>query len=167
MARKKLIPDQTVFDVIMYLLENGGEKAVAFSTVGQKTGLAPATLVQRFGTRDRMVQLALTDAWDRAELALGALQVNLTKSPKGAAQLLKSLPDTGVLMAASLRDAALRKRATEWRSRVEGSLSICLGDGEKGSRSAAIAFALWQGQIRWAEMGGKSFRLKEALKRVT
>ena len=67
------------------------------------------------------------------------------------------------LLAASLRHAHLRRRAAGWRTRVEAMLTSRLHDNE----SAAMLFAVWQGQVLWEGAGDKGFRLKDALKRLT
>lgn len=166
MSRTKLIPDSDVHTAILALLESDGEKAVAFSSVGRATGLAPATLVQRFGSRDAMLRAAILAGWDRLGVALTAAEAT-PLSPKGALKLLKSLPSASGLLNASLRDAGLREQAATWRKRVEAALEIRLGDGSQASGTAAILFALWHGQSAWNDAGGKGFRLKDAVKRLT
>ena len=51
MARPRTIPDPEIFAAIRALLAQGGDKAVAFSSVARATGLAAPTLVQRYGSR--------------------------------------------------------------------------------------------------------------------
>ena len=58
MPRTRTIPDARVFAAVQDLLDRGGDKAVSFSTVATATGLAPPTLVQRYGSRDGMVRAA-------------------------------------------------------------------------------------------------------------
>jgi AcrR family transcriptional regulator len=173
MGRNRTIPDDAIFSAIRTLLAEGGEKAVAFSTVSRATGLAGPTLVQRYGSRDAMLRAALMRAWNGLESLTEAAEVEAPLTAKGAAQLLKALSgeeaDTAdlALLAADFRDPALRARAAAWRDRVEGALALRLGGGVKGREAAAILFAAWQGQALWQMAGERSFRIKDAIKRLT
>ncbi len=173
MARKKLISDTAVFLEIRRLLAEGGDKAVSFASVARASGLAAPTLVQRFGNRENMVRAALLHALDALEAATARAEADAPTNPKGAQAFLKALgadaPETGdlSLLAADFRDPALRDRATTWRAQVETALTLRLGGGAKGREAAAILFAAWQGQLLWQAAGGKGFKLKDALKRLS
>lgn len=166
MPRTRTIPDDQVFAVVQRLLEQGGEKSVSFGTVGKATGLAPPTLVQRYGTRDGMVRAAKLAAWDALEKRTGtAIAETADKGPQG---LLKAIgPVDPVAIAADLRDPDLALRAAGWRLGVETALALRLGGGQKAKESAALLFAAWQGQSLWAAAGESAFRLKDAVKRLT
>lgn len=172
MGRSRTIPDDTVFAAIRRLLADGGEKAVAFSTVARATGLAAPTLVQRYGSREAMVRAALMQAWDSLDARTATAEVEAGLSPKGAMQFLKALLTEDaenadlVLLSASFRDPALRARAVQWRDRVEKALALRLGRGSKGRESGAILFAAWQGQALWRMAGERSFRIKDAVRRL-
>lgn len=166
MPRTRIIPDAQVFAVIQRLLVQSGDKAVSFGSVGKATGLAPPTLVQRYGSRDGMVRAARLAAWDaldhRTAEAIGA---TADKGPQG---LLKAIgPPDPVSFAADLRDPELASRANGWRMGVETALCLRLGGGEKARESAALLFAAWQGQALWSVAGEPGFRLKDAVKRLT
>ncbi|EEW26268.1 DUF3156 family protein [Rhodobacter ferrooxidans] len=167
MARNKIIPDAEVYATIRALLAAGGDKAVAFASVARSTGLAAPTLVQRFGSRDRMLALALAASWDAMDAATIAAETEAEAGPKGAQALLKVLGAEAevdlALLAVDFRDATLRARAEAWRARVEAALAARLGDAE----AAALLFAAWQGQMLWRNVGGKGFRLKDAVKRIS
>lgn len=172
MPRRKIIPDAEVHAAIRRLLSEGGDKAVAFGSVARATGLAGATLVQRFGSRDAMVRAALIDGWDRLNEACTKAEAEAPLNARGASLFLKALgaeiadgADLS-LLAIDFRDADLRARAAAWRARVEMALALRLGGG-KARDSAAILFAAWMGQVLWQAAGGKGFRLKNALKRLT
>lgn len=173
MPRKKLIPDLEVFATVRSLMSASGEKAASFAAVSRATGLAGATLVQRFGSQERMVQAALMAAWDTLEAQTSEASAVAELSPKGALALLKALApkvpeaEDPRLLDAHLRDPALRARAAEWRGQVEQALALRLGGGAKGQELAAIVFSAWQGQLSWQPVGGKGFRLKDLLKRLT
>lgn len=172
MGRARTIPDHTIFAAVRSLLAEGGEKAVTFSSVARVTGLAAPTLVQRYGARGAMLQAALIQAWDALDAATTQAEAEAPLTAKGAAQMLRLLSDSDAgtadlaLLAAAFRDAALRARAVAWRSRVEGALTIRLGGGARGRDAAAILFAGWQGQTLWRLSGERTFRIKDAIKRL-
>lgn len=165
MARPKRIPDTEVFSAVLQLLSTEGDKSVSFARVGRLTGLAPATLVQRFRGLDRMMNAALIAGWDQADAALAEASA-AAEDTKGLLQILKSLPPNTELLAASGRDEALRKRAADWRTATEAALAMRMPGKGKAAQSAAVLFAFWQGQTAWQDMGGKGAKLKDVLKRL-
>ena len=169
MPRRKSLPDAEVHALVRQLLAEGGEKAVAFGSVSRATGLAGATLVQRFGSRDAMVEAALADGWDRLSALLIEAEGIAPETPKGAATILKALGVVAadlVVLTRDFRSAALRSRAEAWRGHVEAALARRLGGGEKGREAAAILFAAWIGQVIWQPAGGRAFRLKDVMRRL-
>jgi len=170
MGRSKIIPDNQVYSVVLGLLRQDGDKAVAFSSVSRATGLAPATLVQRFGSRDGMLQAAALSAWDRLDQAAAAAGSDAPMNAKGGGQMLKALTDAAAdagLLALSGRDRTLRDRAQAWRSRVEAALALRLGGAAKGREAAAVLFAAWQGQLLWTAGADPAVRMKNLLKRIS
>lgn len=166
MPRTRVIPDGQVFSIIQRMLEEGGEKAVSFGTVSTATGLAPPSLVQRYGSRDAMVRAARLAAWDALDVRLAEAVIQTAgKGPQG---LLKALgPVNAAAIASDLRDPELAGRAANWRMAVEAALTDRMGTGNKARESAALLFAAWQGQALWSAAGESAFRLKDAVKRLT
>jgi DNA-binding transcriptional regulator YbjK len=168
MARPRTLPDSQVFSAILQLIAAEGEKAVAFSAVARATGLAGASLVQRYGALSAMVEAALAWGWDQLDALATAVEAEVVAADKGPQALLKALSERSAslpmaaLLAASMRHARLRLRASEWRARIEGLLTARLHDADR----AAMLFAAWQGQILWEGTGDKGFKLKDALKRL-
>ena len=80
MARPRSLPDSQVYAVVLSLLAADGEKGVTFSSVSRRTGLAGASLVQRYGGLDGMMDAALTWGWNCLD---GALEEALTLAPSG------------------------------------------------------------------------------------
>ncbi len=158
MARQKIIPDSTVFAALRHIVATQGQQAASFRAVGRATGLAAATLVQRFGSADGMLVAAMLDGWTEADAALAAAAADTAKSDKGAAALLKALPQTPPL----LPDAALQERAAIWQRQVVRELTLRLKDGQ----AAAILFAAWQGRLMWDASGSRGFALKDAVRRL-
>ncbi len=173
MGRKRTIPDAEIFAAIRQMLARGGEKAVAFSSVAQSTGLAAPTLVQRYGSRDAMLRAALMATWDELEARTAQVAAETAISPKGAVQFLKALSGKDdelvdlTVLAADFRDPALRRRALQWREMVEASLATRLGGGAKGREAATMLFCAWHGQALWSLAGGRGFKLKDAIKRLS
>jgi AcrR family transcriptional regulator len=169
MARSKLISDRDVFQQVLAVLLQNGEKAVTFSTVSAATGLAPSTLVQRFGSCNEMILSAIAQAWAELDDLVEAVTLDVAALNKGLASLLKSLVgpvDPGALLMLSLRDPALIRRAKAWRHKVEQAIAARLDDSAKAKETAALIFAAWQGRMLWDAGGGKGFRLGEAIKRL-
>lgn len=172
MPRRKLVPDAEVLDAALALFAAGGERAVSFGTVGAETGLAPATLVQRFVSRDAMLAAALMRGWDAADAALQRCEALAPPSGQNAVAFVKRLtealaplPLLPLLMAAQ-DDARLRSRAGDWRRTVEASLAARIGKGpDKAAETAAALFAAWQGRMLWAGTSGGDFRLGTLVKR--
>ncbi len=62
MSRPRSISDDVLLDSVLAVMRRGGPGGVTFATVAAETGLAGATLVQRFGSKAAMVQAALLRA---------------------------------------------------------------------------------------------------------
>lgn len=167
MARPRSIPDADIYAAIRALLARDGEKAVAFGTVARLTGLAPPSLVQRYGNRDGMIRAAVLDGWQdlltRTDASAEAQPQALLKAMTEPAAVMTD----PALMAVTLRDATLRAAAEAWRTRLESLLALRLGGGTKAQEAASMLFAAWQGQLLWLQAGGKGFRVKDAAKRLT
>lgn len=165
MARRKTLPDSEILSHLLAALHDGGDKAVTFGTLAQRSGLAPATLAQRFGSVEAMTRAALLAEWARLTDSVATAEAEAFLSTKGAQALLKALPcPTPQILAVSLRDDALRQAAELWRAAVEAAVATRRGGGTKGREAAALIFATWQGRQMWEAAGGKAFRLSDILK---
>jgi AcrR family transcriptional regulator len=159
MARTKIIPDTTVFAALRRIIATDGPQAASFRAVGRATGLAAATLVQRFGSAEGMLVAAMLDGWDQADAALKAAAAEAVMNEKGATALLKALPPVPPLLAQKV----LQDRAAAWQRQVIRELTLRLKDGQ----AAAILFAAWQGRLMWDAAGSRGFALKDVLRRLT
>lgn len=169
MSRRKIIPDAEILGLVLHKLLTEGEKSVSFGLIATASGLAPPTLVQRYGSREAMILQALAASWTALENLTAATEAEALVSSKGAQGMLKdigALVDIPALLAASQRDKALMDRAAIWRKSVETALAVRLGGGVKGRDGAALIFAAWQGRLMWDCAGGKTFRLGEALRKL-
>lgn len=165
MARPRTQTDAEIFNHLLNILAEKGEKSLTFGVLSRRCGLAPATLAQRFGSVEGMVHAALLSEWARLSAALDMIEAETLISAKGAQALLKSMPaPTPQVLALSLRDEVGRAAAETWRGKVEQALATRRGGGSKGRDAAALIFAAWQGRQLWDSAGGKSFRLADLLK---
>ncbi len=161
MARPRSVPDAAVHDAVLALMRGKGEKAVTFSAVAARTGLAASSLAERHGSVAGMIADARRAAWDQIEAATEAAVALAGPGPKGAIALLKPLAVLGVPPI-----VADPERAAQWRARIEAELALRLGGGARGREVAALLFAFWQGQLLWQPAGDKTARLKDAVKRL-
>ena len=69
-----------------------GPDGLTFARAAKACGLSPATLVQRYGTRETLVQAVLLRAWDRLDAETGAADAEEAQTPVGAINLLMRLP---------------------------------------------------------------------------
>lgn len=165
MTRRKTLSDTEIAAHLLDALAEKGAKALTFGTISQRSGLAPATLAQRYGSVDGMVRHALACEWARLSQDVSEVHSEAHLSTKGAQALLKNLatPSAEVL-SLSLRDAELCKAAETWRAQVEAAIAARRGGGSRGRESAAMIFAAWQGRFLWDAAGGKTFRLSDLIK---
>jgi AcrR family transcriptional regulator len=165
MPRTRTIPDSRVFAVIDSLKAKGGTRAVSFASVAAATGLAPPTLVQRYGSIDAMLRAARSAAWDDIEArTAAALTLAADKGATGFLRAIGPLDIAGI--AADLADEALSSRAASWRAAVEAALARKLSAGPKARDAAAMLFAAWLGQSVFAKNAAESFRMKDLVKRL-
>ncbi len=159
MPRTRLIPDTQVFATLRRLVATEGEAAASFRVLGRATGLAAATLVQRYGSAEAMVRAAALDGWDLADAALEKADAEAAMNAKGATALLKLIGATPPMS----RDPQVMARAAKWRKTVIKALAARLGNVQ----AAAMMFAAWQGRLMWDEAGGHAFSLRDLVKRLT
>jgi AcrR family transcriptional regulator len=166
MSRRKIISDQDVLGLLYAMLLVDGEKLFTFQSAAKKCGLSAPALVQRFSTREAMLVATLRFGWDRLEAVTAQAHDEAMMSSKGAQAMLKAIAEENIpaLFAASLRHAELQATATQWRVGLEARLAPRLAPGNKGRVAAALIFAVWQGRMLWGDIGGKSFKLGDALR---
>lgn len=162
MARPRTVPDSTVHDSVLALIRVGGEKAVTFSAVAERVGLAPSSLAERHGSVQGMIQDARAGIWLRLEQGTELIVTHAPPDAKGATRMLKQLAPLVI-------DVPLRAdpaRAAQWRQRVEAGLALRLGGGAGAREKAGIMFTFWLGQITWGLEAGKPARLKDLLRHL-
>jgi len=160
MARPKTIPDEQVFDALFEALMEGGPDGLTFARAATASGLSPATLVQRYGAREAMVQAVLLRAWDRLDAQTEAADAEEALTPEGAIDLLLRLmpPETAdrdagnglLLLREDIRNPVLRSRGAAWGHRLADALGRRLStDPAQGKRLGWQMASLWQGAHTW------------------
>lgn len=160
MARRRSIEDADLLDAALALMTAEGPDAITFASVSTATGLAPATLVQRFGSKPALVKAALVRAWDLLDARTEKIADETEATPAGALALLVELSgdyaegdayaDQLMILREDLRDPDLRIRGRRWRERLCSILAPRLaGRRERGEDAARELTALWQGAVLW------------------
>lgn len=154
--RRKQVPDADVLDVALDVLHARGPQGLTFAALGAASSLAPATLVQRFGSKADLLHRALLHAWDRLERRTAELGAEAERTPEGAVAFLVGLSeqyggidsyaDALLVLREDLRDPEARRRGTAWRASLAGVLDACLG-GRPGLGDAVATY--WQGTLTW------------------
>ena len=160
MPRRKTLSDDDLLDRALYVMRRVGPEGVTFAAVAAETGLSPATLVQRFGTKNALLHAALVRAWDlldeRTRLAIDvapagpggaiALLVALSEDFSGEADYAEGL----LVLREDMRDAELRERGVRWGEVLAEAVGARLADGF-GPRLdlGRLMIAQWQGITLW------------------
>ncbi|MFB6394972.1 hypothetical protein [Polymorphospora lycopeni] len=164
MPRRKSVPDERVLDDVLGLIERDGG-APSFATVAATSGLSPATLVQRFGTKEAMVTAALGRAWDRLEARTEGAVAAMAPGPAGAVDLLVELSedydtdryvDGLVLLREDLRRPETRARGLAWLHRLAAVVDAAVA-GHTGADQGVgrLLVSLWQGELAWWGFAGQ------------
>ncbi|KQU95578.1 TetR family transcriptional regulator [Mesorhizobium sp. Root102] len=160
MGRIKTISDSVVLDRLLAALETAGPDGLSFSKASKAVGLSAATLVQRFATREAMIEAVLLHAWDRLDAVTAAADAEAAISPAGAiSMLMRLMPGHGaeynltdglLLLREDLRNPTLRARGSAWGKYLAKSL------GRRLTNHTALAERLgwqmasvWQGAFIW------------------
>jgi len=160
MARHKTIPDEAVLDTILELLRETGPAGLTFARAAKASGLSPATLVQRYGDRDALLQATLLRAWDRLDAETEAADMEAPPTPEGAVALLMRLmpadsaeeaaTDGLLLLREDIRNPVLRSRGSGWGHRIAEALGHRLSaDAVEGKRLGWQMASVWQGAHTW------------------
>ncbi len=160
MGRIKKISDDELLDALLDSIEATGPGGLTFARASAVAGLSSATLVQRFGTRDAMIQAVLLHAWDRLDALTTLADAEAPSTPAGAiALLLRLMPGSAaeynvteglLLLREDLRDPTLRARGHAWGTYLAKALGKRL-TSQAGSAETMgwQMLALWQGTMIW------------------
>ena len=160
MPRKRTISDEALLDAALQLARSHGPDALTFAALAAESGLAAATIVQRFGTKAALVRAAMSRAWDRLDQATAAADAAAPLGPTGVVDLLVRLSgqydptdfaDQLLLLREDLRDPVLRGRGKVWIETVSAAIERRLvGRSRDRSRVAGLGMlvvAQWQGTL--------------------
>lgn len=178
MARHKSVSDEDLLDRLMPALVRHGPDGLTLALAGAAAGLAPATLVQRFGTREAMIEAILLRAWDRLDAATEAADVAAGAGPEGALALLRGLmpmadaetdvTDGLLLLREDFRNPVLRARGKAWGERLAVALGRRLDPvPESGLCLGWQMLQVWQGALIWwafTRQGAASDHVQAALR---
>ena len=162
MARPRTVTDEAILDAAMALMHRAGPEALSFAAVGKAVGLSPATLVQRYHSKEAFLRATLMRAWDGLDALTAAADLEEPVTAEGAiAMLVRMFPSgTGetdyaeglLILREDMRDPILRARGTAWGE----VLALALGrrltqDWVDQMRLGRLMASQWQGaQIWWA-----------------
>jgi AcrR family transcriptional regulator len=160
MARRKKVSDAHALDILLDTLMETGPDGLTFAVASKASSLSPATLVQRFGDREAMVQAVLLHAWDRLDAATEAADAEAPLTPEGAIILLLRLtpPEDAernainglLLLREDIRNPVLRRRGAAWGHRLAAALGRRLSIDPARAKSLGWQMAsLWQGAQTW------------------
>ena len=160
MGRSKTISDNVALDRLLAALETAGPERFSFSKASRAVGLSAATLVQRYGTREAMIEAILLHAWDRLDVVTAELDTKAPADPAGAVSMLlrllpsnaavHDLPDGFLLLREDLRNPRLRARGAAWGTNLAKALGRRLTkDASLAERMGWQMASVWQGSIIW------------------
>ncbi|SFZ81007.1 transcriptional regulator, TetR family [Devosia enhydra] len=160
MPRPRSISDEALLDAALGLMARTGPEGLSFAALSSASGLAPATLVQRFGSRDRLMEAALLRAWDRLDAETAAADADCPVTPQGAVALLVRLsgapdgPDTHgeglLLLREDFRRPVLRARGAAWGTALATALGRRIAPGNpKSVALGRLMASQWQGAVIW------------------
>ena len=160
MARHKTISDDQVLDDLYPLILSTGPDNLTFALAAKACGLSAATLVQRYGSRPKLVQAILLRAWDHLDALTAAADADAALTPQGAIDLLmrlmpaedaeRNMDDGLLLLREDIRDPTLRARGASWGRTLAMALGRRLDvDASAGEALGWQMAAVWQGAHTW------------------
>lgn len=160
MPRPKRLPDEQILDVAHRLIHRDGPAALTFARLSKEAGLSGATLVQRFGNKEELIQSALLRAWDQLDERTEQLAGEMAKTPEGAVGILVALSgnygdietyaDGLQVLREDFRDPALRARGAAWKAALSDVLDACFRDVPGApSGMGLLMMTQWQGALLW------------------
>jgi AcrR family transcriptional regulator len=180
--RKKQISDEAVLDAVLSVIRDQGPLEFTLADVGDAVGLAPATLLQRFGSKESLLERAIERSNGQLREQL-ASPIALGVDPERA--LIEWLVELGhplrtrELLAAhlpvlgqELLDARLRRRGKRQGALLRRRIAAHLAELWPRAASArhqshsAIVEAHWHGLVlQWAQggQGGLAAWLRKGL----
>ncbi|WP_230110143.1 hypothetical protein [Stenotrophomonas lactitubi] len=177
MARTKTISDTALLDLLLATVQVHGPAGLSFAKAAAASGLAAATLVQRFGNRDGMLEAILLRAWDLLDEATETAMAEAGPGATGAVDVLlrltheqasdQSFGDGLLLLREDFSNPVLRARGARWGTRLAEALGNRLSpDAAHAVRLGWQMASLWQGTLLWwgfSREGSPRERVKQVL----
>lgn len=161
MSRSKSISEEQLLDRLTIALIDHSPSKLTFRKATKAAGLSAATLVQRFQSRDGMVQAILLRLWDRLDEATAAADAKVPMNFSGAIDLLMELTTTDrahhhfanelTLLREDVRNPILRKRGHDWSLALVGAVGRRLSHHQDQATLLGWQMvSLWQGALIWS-----------------
>lgn len=162
MPRPRKTSDEAILECALTLMEDRGSDALTFALLAKHSGLSGSTLVQRFGTKQHLIDAALVFAWEALERRTRQFAADEPKTSAGAVAILSRLSrDYGTideyadklhLLREDLRNPGFRARGKAWVISLAALLEECF---ERAPNTPADfgtqMIAQWQGALLlWA-----------------
>ena len=159
MPRPRKASDAEILDHTLALMEQLGSDALTFAALAERTGLSGSTLVQRFGTKQGLIEAAVSHAWDALDRKTSELLQSAAETPEGALDILTRLTeqygdidtyaDKLRVLREDLRNPAFRARGEAWVGGLAAALERRFERAPKGFGTQLVA--QWQGALLlWA-----------------
>jgi len=160
MGRNKTVADDVALDRLLAALQTAGPEGLSFSKASNAVGLSAATLVQRYRSREAMIEAILLHAWDRLDGATAQADAEAPCDPPGAISMLLgiqpgnaaeyNLSDGFLLLREDLRNPRLRARGAAWGAYLATALGRRLtSDTTDRDRLGWQMASVWQGSLIW------------------
>jgi AcrR family transcriptional regulator len=161
MARPRKVTDDDLLGAVGALLSREGPGALTFQSAAAASGLSPASLVQRFGSKDALMRTALMRMWDNLDAETSAADARHRLDPDGAVDLLVGLSagygttadETAqglLLLREDFRDPLLRARGVAWHAALSHALGRRLsGEPQRAAELGRLMASQWQGAVLW------------------
>lgn len=151
MPRNRTISDDALLDHALEVMRSAGPDRLTFEAVADASGLAPSTIVQRFGAKPALLHAALLRAWDRLERETAAAIESTDLGVTGAVELLVRLSaqydgqdyaDQLRILREDLRDPILVERGRAWLATLAEAI-----EARVAGISGMLVLATWQGTV--------------------
>jgi AcrR family transcriptional regulator len=158
MPRKRTISDDVLLDAALAVVRSSGPDGLSFGVLAPLVGLAPSTVVQRFGSKAGLLQATLLRAWDHLDADTAAADAAAPVDPAGAVELLVrlsgqydehgDLADQLLVLREDLRDPVLRARGAAWIATLGAAVERRLPAAPGGpSGWGRLLVTQWQGAL--------------------
>jgi AcrR family transcriptional regulator len=154
--RKRTISDDALLDAALAIVHESGPDALTFAAIASRVGLAPATIVQRFGSKPALLQAALLRAWDLLDEQTAAAARRAGDGATGVVALLARLSgqyaahdfaEQLLVLREDLRDPVLRARGRAWIATLVTEIDRRLPPSPGGGGVGELVVAYWQGTL--------------------